>query len=132
MVNNAVDELLYFSVGIALGKLAKVVEVKYGDPKASLNITSLGRFGKPSVYGPLATGAGALGYAGYQADKYNRFKEEELVLAGYGAFSVIDTAAELLTPAPAITAARPRAASGIRIVNRVPVPAQAQTLRGVV
>lgn len=120
MVNNsAVDDLLYFTIGAAAGKLAKVLSVKYGDPKPNLNIASLKGFGKPSAYIPGTTGAAALGYAAYQADKFGRLKSEEVALAGYGVFALVDTVADLLTPAavpPAAVRAR-SAGSGIRVVN---------------
>lgn len=133
MANNVMDELLYLAVGVGLAKVTKMAAKKYADPKASMNFASLKQVGKPSVYIPGGLGVMATGYAMYQGDKYGRLKDEELVAAGFGITSVIDTVGDLLAPATTVPSTAIRYAPGgaVRVgpgAGMVPAP----TLRGAV
>lgn len=131
MANNVMDELLYFAVGVGLAKVVKIAAKKYADPKASMNIAMLKQAGKPSVYIPGGLGVAATGYAVYQGDKYGRLKDEELVAAGFGITSLIDTVGDLLAPTTATSTAVRYAPGGAVRVGPGAGMVPTQGLRGV-
>ncbi len=122
MVGKVMDDLLYLGLGAVAAEFVDVLTTKYADPRASMNITMLGaKVGKPSVYIPGGTGALALGYAAYQGNKFSNLKDEELVLTGYGIYSLVKTVGKVLAPtAPAAPTASVRFVPGGRAGQILP------------